>query len=246
MKNDHAYNSISEGSTEVRPRPQRWLAYLCPPLLAVTAVWNEPTLTTLARTHEAILPLAILLLLAALLQQELRQYLVVTLCYGVAFLAVRDTSRVMQAPLPAALNYDWVDALRPISLWSVALLAATSGVAETVKPGTVWARRCYFAAASLYFTGIGVMNYAANHSWRGLVLCITGVTALIGCILAHHVVAAEVAVEDELPSDEQAQQARDARHIARLKAREWRGNIMSIIEERDAPVTGAAVDGPQT
>jgi len=175
-----------------------------------------------------------MLLMAALLQQRLRQFLVVTLCYGVGFLAVRDTNRVLQIPLPPALNYDWADALRPIGLWSVAALAAIAGVGESVKPGTVWARRCYFAASALYFTGVGMINYAANHSWRGVVLIFTGITALIGCLFAHRVVEAEVVVSDEdVPSDEVAQQKREEAHRAALKTKEWQGNILSIIDDRD-------------
>jgi hypothetical protein len=223
----------------------RYALYLAPPVVAGIAVWNEVRLTELSRTHEATLPLAIMLLMSALLQPRLRQYLVVTLCYGVAFLAIRDTDRVLQMPLPAALNYDWADALRPISLRAVAVLAAIAGVAESVKPGTVWARRCYFGASALYFTGLGVMNYASSHSWRGMALIVTGLTAFVGCILAHLVVAAEVVSDDELPNDELAQQAREAAHRAALQTKEWRGNIIAIIEDCDGAMPGVTRDVPR-
>jgi hypothetical protein len=225
-----------------------WLATCFgPPILAGFVVSNEAPLTALSRTHEAMLPLAVMLLMAALLQQRLRQFLVVTLCYGVAFLAIRDTSRVTQIPLPPALNYDWVDALRPVGLWLVAALAVISAVAESIKPGAVWARRCYFGASGLYFAGVGLINYAANHSWRGIVLCVTGGMAFLGCLFAQQIVADEaVASDEEELSDELAQQAREASHRAALQTKEWRDNLIAIIEERDGPATNGAVELPHT
>lgn len=238
-----ANKNLMERILRLRAWVRRLPEFVLPPLLAAFAVWKEPVLNQLGRTHEAMLPLAIMLLLAAILHPQLRQYLVVTLCYGVACLAVHDAQRVAQVPLPAALNYDWVDALRPIGLGAVAVLAAVSGLAETAHPGAVWARRCYFGAAALYFTGLGITNYLMFHSWQAILLCITGITATGGCVMAHRVVAAEALPDEELPSDERVQQERDAAHHHVLQTKEWRDNLLSMIEERDTGIAGPSVDG---
>src|SRR5207237_4454453 len=102
--------------------------------------------------------------------------------------ALRDSVRIRQQPLPALLDYDIVDQGRPAALLMVAVLAATAALAETLRPGTVWARRCYFGAAFLYFTGQGVITYAWHGSWQSVMLCVTGITALFGWLFAHRIV----------------------------------------------------------
>jgi len=233
MHMQSAITMRAERALKLRRRVRTLPEYVVPPLVAAFAVWKEPLLTRLSRSHEAMLPLAIMLLLAALLHPRLRQYLVVTLCYGVGCLALHDEQRLARVPLPAALNYDWVDAMRPIGLWLVAGLAAVSGMVETMKPGTVWARRCYFGAAGVYFTGLGFVNYLTFHSWQGVVLSFTGLAAFGGCIMAHRVAAAEAEEAEDPPDDEILQQTRDTAHHTALRAKEWRDNIESMMEERE-------------
>lgn len=225
MSQGNANQNLTRRQYKRLPGAKTVAEYAVPPLLAGFVVSKEPLLTRLSQSHEAVLPLATMLLLAALLHPQLRHYLVVTLCYGVGCLALHDAQRVEQVPLPAALNYDWVDGLRPIGLWLVAGLTAVSGLAETMKPGTIGARRCYFGAAGLYFSGLGIVNWLTFHSWQGVVLCFTGVTAFGGCIMADRVAAAEAMDEPEMPDDEILQQTRDTAHRAALQAKEWRDDL---------------------
>lgn len=195
-----------------------------PLLLAGGAVALEPWLTGLVAGREAALPLVVFVVLLALLHPRIRTLMTVTLCYGVACMAVRDVVMARNVPLPPNLDYLIVDALRPVGLLLVAVLAAAAAIGETVRPGTVWARRCYFGAAALYFTGTGVINYAWHGSWKGLLLCITGVMALLGSVLAHRIVASEqeeVLEAGDKSSDEEEQRQRDLAHLQTLRAKEW-------------------------
>ncbi len=223
-------------------REKKILIGALPPIVAAVAVAMEPALTALSRSREAILPLATLVLLAALLHPRLRHFLVVGLCFGVSFLAVRDIWRVNQVPLPPVLRYDLLETLRPIGLLTVAVLAALAGIGESIRPGAIWARRFYFGSAALYFTGLGLMNYAWHGSWRAVVLFVTGVTALLGCLFAHLLSDPHVQPEaNEVDPDTKQQQERETAHRLALQTKEWRDGILSAMEERESAVGGQSV-----
>jgi len=195
---------------------------IVPMLIAVLAVWLEPTVAAWASGRLSVLPLAVFLLLASLLHPYIRQLMVIALCYGVALLALHDTFRVKQLVLPPGMDNDLWDTARPVVLLLVAVLSATAAVGETLRPGRVWIRRCYFGAAGIYFTGVGFLNYAWTHSWQGAVLCVTGIMALLGCVFADRVVASESEDEAEPEvSDEAIQQLTEAAHRRALEAKEW-------------------------
>jgi len=204
-----------------------------PPLVALLAVWREPMLTAWAQRHEAVLPLGLFLLLWSLLHSRLRYLLVITLCCGVSFLAFRDVFRTAGQPLPPQLDYDFIAASRPAALLVVSALALVAAAVETIRPGTVWARRCYFGAAALYFMGTGVVNWLFNHSWQSVILALTGITAMFGCLFAHRIVASEQQPdeEDEEVSDTALQQRTQAAHQQALKSKEWRDTS----QESDPP-----------
>lgn len=209
---------------------------------AVAAVYYEPAFSSWSRGQITALPLVTLLLLSALVHPRLRHMLMITLCFGVSFLALRDIVCLSQTPLPSPLNYEEWEALHVINLLFVAVLSATAAVTETIRPGTVWARRCYFGAAGLYFFGFGIVTYFRHTSWQAIVMIGTGITAGIGCAFAHRIVATETVDSDEahMPSDEMLQQAREAAHRAALQAKEWRDNLVGVIDECDKPSTGSA------
>lgn len=212
-----------------------------PALVAAVAVFCEPWLTEYTRGRAAVLPLTTLLLLTTLVHPRLRYLLMITLCYGVSFLALRDMGRLSQIPLPAPLNYDAWDILRALDLLTVAALSATAGVYEGWQPGTVWARRCYFGAAAGYFIGLGIVNFYRFGSWQSLLLGATGVTAAIGCVFAHRIMETEATtLEEAQDSDEMLQQTRDAAHRARLHAKEWRDNLALPRDDRNTPSAGSA------
>ena len=215
--------------THKLPKMSVLLMGAAPALLAFVAVALEPVLTAWSHDRAAALPLGTVLLLAVLLHPQMRNLLMITLCYGVSFLALRDITRLAWSPLPQPLNYEEWEVLRLLDLILVAGLSATAAVCETVRPGTVWARRFYFGAACLYFLGLGIITYFRNTSWQAILLAITGITAGVGCVFAHKIVATEALEVESAPlqSDEVLQQTREAAHRAALQAKEWRDSLYS-------------------
>jgi hypothetical protein len=148
---------------------------------------------------------------------------------------LRDAVFARSIPLPPALDYLIIDAARPIGLLLVGVLAGAAAIVESRQPGTVWARRCYFGAAALYFIGTGVINYGWHGSWKGLLLCATGAMALFGCILAPRIIASEQEADEEASAtidDEEEQRERDFAHLQKLRAREWHDAIGLEGDER--------------
>jgi len=201
-----------------------------PVLVAYAAVANEYSLTDWASRRETALPVGICVLMAALLHPRFRHGLIITLCYGVAFMAIRDIGRVGHMPLPPSINYDFIDHARPAVLYMVAILSATAALAETFRPGEVWARRCYFGAAALYFTGLGIIHLSKYGSWQAIMLCVTGVTAIFGCVFAHTLVDTEevVEAEEEVLSDEAIQMRVEEAHRRALREKEWHDSSETV------------------
>lgn len=220
-------------------RIQKLLTCVVPVIVAGFSVMNEARLSAWVGQREAVLPLAVIVLLLSLLSKRLRSLLILTLCYGVAFMAVRDIGRVGSQPLPQIINYDFLDRLRPAILLLIAGLAATAAFMETFNPGTVWARRCYFAAAALYFLGLGIIHIGKYGSWKAVLLCVTGVTAVFGCIFADRIVSAEQEEEEEEISDAEVQGIVEAAHQRSLRAKEWHDPA-----ETSGPDTGASGASP--
>lgn len=218
-----------------------------PALAAALVVLLEKPITNWSKGRQAVLPFLIMLLFSAILHPRLRHLLVAGLCYGVAFMAVRDA--ISSQPLPSRLDYEVFAGVRPAALLLVAILAAAAAVGETVSPGTLWARRCYFGAAALYFLGIGTINYFWHGSWQSLVLCATGLISLLGCLFAHRLVGIEEddRIADE-ESDETEQRAREAAHLRALRAKEWHDR--AVVEDtrssdrENAPLGNASAAPP--
>jgi hypothetical protein len=205
----------------LQERLLKFVNCVVPVFVAGFCVMNESRLSGWVAQREAVLPLAVIVLLLSLLSKRLRSLLVLTLCYGVAFMAVRDIGRVGIQPLPEALNYDFLDWSRPAILLVIAGLASTAAFMETFHPGTVWARRCYFAAAALYFLGLGVIHVGKYGSWKAVLLCVTGVTAIFGCLHAERIVSAESEEEEDEITDEMVQGLIEEAHQRSLLAKEW-------------------------
>ena len=195
-----------------------------PALIALCAVRLEGYVRGWAEGRGAWLPLIMLLIGTALLNPRVRNQIIPALCYGVAFLAIRDTSpdKVKLWHLPFYLDADVKETVILSALLLIAALSIVAALAETFQPGTVWARRCYFGAAALYFNGLGISCFGPHGSWQAVVLCVTGTTAFFGCMFAHRIVASEQWVEPETGvSDEAEQQLRDAEHLRALRDKEW-------------------------
>jgi hypothetical protein len=54
------------------------------------------------------------------------------------------------------------------------------------------------------------------------VLCVTGITALLGCLFAHRIVASEMLdAQEDTVNDETLQQEKETQHRRTLRAKEW-------------------------
>lgn len=222
----------------------RLAGWLLPPLVAFAAVSLEAYLSRLWGSHEALLPLVTLVLLAGMVHAELRQFLVVTFCFIVSFLALRDSILSLHMPLPPGLRYDFVDTLRPVALWFVAILAALAGAAETLRLGGLWARRCYFIAAAIYFTEMGILSFAWSHNAGSVFLMVTGVAALAGAVFAHKLADVSQPEEpDSLPPQQDVRlEALEAARHAAVRSKEWRDTGLG--EKEDPEVAGCVGHRP--
>lgn len=199
----------------------RWkmgVLWIAPPIIALFGVYKENALFSLGKTHEALLPLSVMILLAALLIPRLRRFLLITLCYVMAFLNIIAYNRLIEEPLPGSLNYTWALTVRILALDGVIFLALLAAALETIRSGAVWARRCYFLSVGLYFGGMGIREYAWDHSIRGVALCITGLAAVVGAVMARD----DLEIESETLDDASKQETLLAAHKQALAAKEWR------------------------
>ncbi|HLJ56295.1 MAG TPA: hypothetical protein VKT77_14740 [Chthonomonadaceae bacterium] len=190
--------------------------------IAFLAVRLEPALRAWAHGRP-MLPIIMLLVGTALLNPRLRNQVIVGLCFGVAFLAVRDSYHTHLWSLPFASDRRLASALILAALLVIAALAIVAALVETAAPGSVAARRLYFGATALYCIGLGFRYWWPHGSLQSLVLWTTGLMALAACLVAHRIVAADAAERGRTAgADDLDQRRRDARHRAVLRGREWR------------------------
>jgi hypothetical protein len=186
--------------------------------LAYSVIALEGPLAGFAVDHPGLLPVVMVSLVGCFLLPGVRRWIVVTLCFGISLLAWRDTFRPVW--LPSSIDYVFVERIYPFGWALLAVLALVAGVAEALRPGSLWARRCYFAAATVYFGGHGLFSFIKYPNWQSAVLMATGTVAIFGIFNAHKIVANERAV---LPDDEDIRALADEtrRRSARLANREW-------------------------
>lgn len=196
---------------------KRLLRLTLPLLGALLIVAYERQFSELVRRHPSTVPVMLVAMMGGMLLQQVRHWLIVGLCFGISAMAIRDAFRI--ALLPQEVQKPVILTLYAVSWVGISLLAAGAGASEALKPGSIWARRCYFAAAALYCGGRGVLWYP---SWESLVFIATGIVAAVGIFLAPRTIWAEpeVPAEDE---DIKAQRERTATRYAALAKREWKG-----------------------
>lgn len=200
-------------------RRHRAILRLILPLTAAYAVIRlEPYLTELVRSRPGVLPVAMFGLVGCLLIPRIRQMMIVTLCFGIMFLALKDAFG--NPRLPAAIDYLLLERLYPLAWGALALLACASGVAEALRPGEVWARRCYFGAAAVYLCGHGLLAFLRYPSVQSAILFTTGLFALAGVFLAARIVSREH--EEEMEEDLRALAVNIERRSMLTAAREWK------------------------
>ena len=202
---------------------------LLPPFLALAMVFIEPNLTIWVKDKPTVLPIILLMLLACLVHPRTRQMLVISLCWGVCFLAFRDTFRTKQmnfgVPESMYRTEDLKETIVMTAYMTVAGLAALAALGETFSQGSVWTKRCYFGAAALYFTGIGLNSLSGTITWQAIVLSVTGLTAILGCIFTTDIISNEDESDVTGPSDDEQQRENEERHQSALKDKEWHDKI---------------------
>ena len=160
---------------------------------------------------------------------KMRQMLVISLCWGVCFLAFRDTFRTKQmnfgVPESMYRTEDLKETIVMTAYMTVAGLAALAALGETFSQGSVWTKRCYFGAAALYFTGIGLNSLSGTITWQAIVLSVTGLTAILGCIFTTDIISNEDESDVTGPSDDEQQRENEERHQSALKDKEWHDKI---------------------
>ena len=202
------------------------LLKLLPPIVAYVGVTRTLELTSWSSRHETTLLLLLFALVGSLLHVQSRHAVITTLCYGVGFLAARDINFTLG--LPPALRSTFLVHLRMVTLGTISLLSMFAAIAESISPGTVWARRCYFAGASLYFFGTGINTYYAAHSWQAIMIIITAICALLGLIFADKIVAIEQEDDDTSDRDDgKRQEELNQAHQQALLRKEWKDPLES-------------------
>jgi hypothetical protein len=200
-----------------------WLAtalrLVVPALAAGIAVYFESRFSGFFRARPGLLPIAMFLLMGALLIARWRRWLIVCLCFGVAWMALRDALGPLR--LPPELDYVKVERIYPFAWGLLALLAACAGCAEALQPSSVLARRAYFAAAAVYLIGHGSLGLLLGRGGGAWVLLACGVCATVGVFVAHRIVEREEAppVEDQDLVD---MRRRQQERSAALQQREWK------------------------
>ena len=166
------------------------------------------------------IPLVLFLLISSLVYARVRAILMISLCYGVGFLALRDVLVSSRQHLPPALDYDFVEYLRPALYLVITSLVTASAYFESVRPGQIWARRCYFGGAAGYFLTTGIVSMAGHRSWQGVLLIVSGCLALFGSITADRFQDEDEEIE-ESPRYVDDQALLDAKHRNRIAAIVW-------------------------
>lgn len=200
-----------------------WLAttlrILVPALAAGAAVLFDSRFGEFFRSRPGLLPVAMFALMGALLIARWRRWLIVCLCFGVAWMALRDVLGPVR--LPPGLDTVRADQIYPFAMGLLATLAACAACAEAVRPESVIARRAYFAAAAVYLTTHGVLGLMLGRHWGSWVLLACGACAMVGVFAAHRIVAREEAGPQE-DADLAAMRLHMEQRAAVLRQREWK------------------------
>lgn len=211
------------GSGEILQRSTVSLALkFAPPIIAFLGVTRSDEITFWANHHETTLLIILFALVGSLVHAQLRHVVITSLCYGVAFLAARDVSFTLG--LPADMRHGIFPVARMVALCTISILTLAAALGESFKPGTVWARRCYFGGASLYFFGTGIVSYDISHSWQAIMMIITGVAALGGAVFANKIVEMEKEETEDAPDadDEDLIEIKRQEHLRKLRDMEWK------------------------
>ncbi len=190
------------------------VSVLVPPAGALAAIHVDP-IGNLAVQRPGVIALGVLTVALAMHFNQLRSLLVITLSFGAAVLAARG-SFWSQHSVPKELA-TWLAVLYPAGWYSLLLLGTMAGVLEYLRPGTVMAKRCLFAAAAVFLIGHGTIGVVVDPNLLSVTALIAGLGSLLGAVWCHRLtVAPEEQVPDVLSSSALAMERR-----IRLRRTEW-------------------------
>jgi hypothetical protein len=214
--------AVSEEPT-LNARTTVVLRIACSLACAVTFVALERPLTVLASQRPGVLPIAMCALIWGLLVPRFRQTLIVTLCFGIALIAAISTGRALV--LPADADYVWVESIYPLIWVAISVLTAVAGVQEAVRPGSVPAARCYFAAVALYMGGCGGLMWLQKPTVEAVVALGIGMLAVVAVVYARRIIG-PASEGDWTPAEDDLQELdrHRAERAAALAAKEWKEN----------------------
>ncbi|MBM3495492.1 MAG: hypothetical protein FJX72_14395 [Armatimonadetes bacterium] len=197
------------------------VAFAIPPAAALAALHADPVVAHAAR-RPGILALGMFTMAAAMLSARLRRWLLVALAYGAAILAFEGT--FLRPPGGAEATFGarglgWLSALYPSAWVLLLVLAGFAGTLEALRPGTILAKRCLFAAAAVYLFGHGAAGMLDRPNSISAFTLLVGVGSLLGAMFVHRFSATPPpAIENGIPSA----QALAAERRRRLAEIEWR------------------------
>ena len=192
-----------------------------PPAAAIAAIHADP-LVSVVTNRPGLLALGMFTMAGAMLFQRMRRWLLITLAYGAALLAF-EGAFLRSSGRPVFLNDNILTAtVAAVYPWAWVLLfglAAFAGTLEAVRPGTVLAKRCLFAAAAVYMCGHGIAGMLERPNTISVVATLFGLGSALGAVFVHRFGAPRATeIEESIPTVAGLAQARRAA----LESREWR------------------------
>ncbi len=176
-----------ERRTRIRRIVRILVGLAVPPAAALAAIHADPLVALVAR-RPGLLALGMFTIAAAMLSARMRRWLLVTLAYGAAILAFKG-ALMRPSGLPIMENVNGltviIGAVYPWAWVLLFLLAAFSGTLEAVRPGTILAKRCLFAAGSLYLCGHGMAGMLDRPNAVSLVSLAVGIGSALGAVFVH-------------------------------------------------------------
>jgi len=215
---EHGHSALASGLPPLTaPRLLRIVvSVLIPPVGALAAIHAAP-LGDVAARRPGLLALGVLTLALAMLFRRLRSYLVIALAYGAALLALAGAVRSSTDGAPDAVLA--VAGLYRVAWVVLFALAAFAGTLEAVRPGTVLAKRCLFAAAAIFLAGHGTVGIVTAPNALSLAAILAGACSLVAAAFSHRLT---VPITGQPNSDIPTASALGAARRARLGMAEWR------------------------
>ena len=188
---------------------------LAPLTAACASVRWQDDVNRFVASHPAVAPIALVALIGALLVEPSRRFLLVTLCFGIGVLSLKDAFG--GSSLPAQLDHPFAQGALQIAWVVIAATALVSGFGLARRPYAALPRTGYFVATSAYLVCNGVMGILRAGDWGSAIVLGTGIAALIGVATARREVDVPEEEQDDLGVYEASQESR----TQAVAAREW-------------------------